>query len=54
MYSPPLSLRKHLIFFPNSFSTASLNSTNFDNASLFSFKNFTQVYLEKSSTNTIT
>lgn len=42
----PLSLRKHLIFFPNSFSTAFLNSTNMDSASLFSFKNFTQVYLE--------
>ncbi|KAL5697882.1 hypothetical protein ACHQM5_028986 [Ranunculus cassubicifolius] len=53
MYSPPLSVRRHLIFKPNSFSTCSLNWMNLERASLLCLRKYTQVKREKPSTTII-
>ncbi|KAK9081686.1 hypothetical protein Syun_030904 [Stephania yunnanensis] len=46
VYSPPLSVLKHLIFFPDSSSTRALNTLKIPNTSAFLLIGYTQHLLE--------
>jgi len=48
VYSPRLSILKHLIMQPYSFSTSHLNALNISSACDFFFKIYVQVFLLKS------